>query len=254
MPENPSVADSNAAKSGRSSCLVVAAIVIVVLIGGGIAAAVYWPREPIAPPKRSALEGKLNVAIGKMSGKTRKMVPIEDPDALPVKAGDMMYLQAEYAEPAHTFIIWLDANGKVVPLYPWNFDELEQRDLEKPPPACQAVRVIMNPMTIGKGWKFGKGSGLETLVLLSRRAPDGEKIAFDKLLGTEAPALKIRDRAELGIFQLDKGSSAIQILESKNRGNDAEAKEADRALLTLMERLGAEFDLIYAVRFAHVDD
>lgn len=254
MPENPSVAGSNAAKSGRSGCLVVTVIVFVVLIGGGIAAAVYWPREPNVARKRTPLEGKFHVSIGKLTGKTRKAIPIADPEALPVKAGDWMFLEAEYEEPAHTFIVWLDTNGKVVPLYPWNFDEIEIRDIQKPPPACSAVRIIRNPVTIDKGWIFEKGSGLETVLLLGRRDPGGEKIDFQKLLGAESTVAKARDRAEMAVLKLSRGSTGVQTLEAKNRGDDADAKETDRTLKAIMERLSAEFDLVLAARFAHVDE
>src|SRR5262245_37420479 len=85
---------------------IAAVAVIAILIGGGITAAVYWKREPTPEPKRTPFEGRLTVGISKVSSKPRKVVLVADPLALPVKAGDAMFLEAEYAEPAHTFIIW----------------------------------------------------------------------------------------------------------------------------------------------------
>jgi hypothetical protein len=148
----------------------------------------------------------------------------------------------------------MDARGKITPLYPWNMDDVETRDLKTAPPACQAVRVIVSPMTIGKGWAFEKDSGLNTVLFLARRAPGGEKLAFDELLGAAGPLTKVRDRSELAIFRMNAGSPGVQVLEAKNRGAEAEAQEADRSLVAVMDKLRAEFDLMHAVRFAQVDE
>lgn len=236
-----------------------AAIAVIVFAGvvvaGGIATAYYFRHEslPAPAPKQVPLQGRLTIVIGKPAGNMRKIVPLSDPQALPVKAGDMMYLEVRYDDPAHSFIVWQDTTGRFIPLYPWNMDDLENRDFQVAPPACRDSKVLLSPMTIGKGWMFEKGTGMVTVLLLGRKATNGDTIDFAKLLGSGAPT-KTRDPAELAIFQLNRSAATVKLIEARNRGNEAETAEADRSLLQLMERLHTEFDLVQAVRFAQVED
>jgi hypothetical protein len=205
-----------------------------------------WGQRPTQAP----LQGELIVTVMKKGGEGKPTARIEEPGVAPVRAGDKMHLTVRFNQPACTYLIWLDSHGKATPLYPWNQDSIEVKEVAERPPDCQPVKIIFSPMTIGSGWEFDHQSGLETVLLLARRTPLGENVRFGTLLGSSMPA-KLRDRAEVAIFAMDRAKGSVESLLSLNRGDAAEVGEVDAALLTLMDRMKGEFELIRAVRFAH---
>jgi len=61
-------------------------------------------------------------------------LPLEQAGATPVRTGGNMSLEAQLNQPAFTYFVWLDAAGNVLPLYPWNSQTLEVKDLRQPRP------------------------------------------------------------------------------------------------------------------------
>jgi hypothetical protein len=174
---------------------------------------------------------------------------VDEAGALPVRAGDWMSMEVRFNQPAFTYLVWLDCQGQAVPLYPWNYDSIEVKDLNQPPPARRPSKVIISP-TLGTGWKFGQRGGLETVLLLARRTPLSEDTRLGSLLGT-LPTAKVRLRDEVAVFGLEGGSDSVSTLLASNRGPEEEARAADEPLRALLVRLRDHFDLIRAVRFAH---
>lgn len=220
---------------------------IVLVIAGAVAYAA-WSGILIPRPPTDRLEADFSVRLTKV--KAQESLAIDDPGALPVRPGDFLHLNVRYNQPALTFLIWIDGRGKALPLYPWNQDTIEVKDINEPPPVCTPVKYIMSPMTIGGGWKVDQHGGLDTILLLARRTPLDEKLRMGNLLGP-LPASKLRDRAELAVLSLDPGARELKARKALNRGSEAEAHEADRSLAAVLERARGEFELIRAVRFAH---
>jgi hypothetical protein len=160
-----------------------------------------------------------------------------------------MSLDVQLNQPAYTYLVWIDSAGQMVPLYPWNHDALEVKDVNQPPPVRRASDKINNP-PIGGGWTFGKRGGLETVLLLVRRTPLEPDVRLGTLLGS-LPPLKMRARDEVVVFGLDRGADAPATLLALNRGPEAEARAADEPLLAALGRLKNHFELIRAMRFAH---
>jgi hypothetical protein len=215
------------------------------------AAAVFF--RDSGRPHQSAdapLEGELIVTVIKKGGEGKQAARIDEPEATPVRAGDKMHLTVRFNQPACTYLVWLDGRGQATPLYPWNQDVFEVKEIAQRPPDCQPVKIIFSPMTIGNGWEFDGPSGLDTVLLLARRTPLGENVRLGMLLGT-APSAKLRDRGEVAILGLDRAKGSVERLLALNRGDDAEIRAVDAQLLALMDRMKEEFELIRAVRFAH---
>jgi hypothetical protein len=145
--------------------------------------------------------------------------------------------------------VWLDSQGKVVPLYPWNYDSLDVTDIDEPPPARRPARVVISP-TLGTGWRFGQASGLETVLLLARRTPLEAETRLGALVPRLPPA-PMRRRDEVAVLGLDNGADSVTTLLALNRGGEAEARAADESLRAMLVSLREHFELIRAVRFAH---
>jgi hypothetical protein len=209
-----------------------------------------WFELTARPPDPGPLDGKLFIVVRPPDHGVEAQ-PVEEPGAVPVRQGGIMSLQVELNQPAFAYLVWLDSDGKAVPLYPWNHDTLQVRDVNEPPPARKAATVIYNP-PIGGGWKFGPTAGLETVLLLVRRThlEPGARLG-DVLRAVPPPGL--RHRNEVAVFGLGPGADSVTTLLALHRGLDAEARAADEPLRAAMFRLRDHFELIQAVRFAHED-
>jgi hypothetical protein len=196
-----------------------------------------------------ALDGELVVRIT-AADRNLGGVAVNEPGVVPVRAGESMAVEARFSEPAYCYLLWLDSQGRAVPLYPWNNDETEVQDANAPPPARGPTKVVFSPMTITIGWKFGAHGGLETVLLLARRTPLPPDVKLGDLLGALPPA-RMRAREEVVSLRFDQGQAAASTPLAQNRGDEAEARESDRPLVERMDKLRAHFEVIRALRFAH---
>lgn len=200
------------------------------------------------PLTEMALDGGLEVKIWKQSSK--RSLSIDADGVLPIIAGDRIDLTAKYHNnPAHTYLIWFDCNGKRLPLYPWNMDRLENGDLAASP-KCAATKIVLSPMTIGQGWEIGPGNGLDTFLLLARRNPLPDGVPLETLVNAlAAPPLAAHN--EFAVLGLDRPATVIRSIAAGNRGSQQDVTERDRDLVEMMNRLASHFELIRAVRIAH---
>lgn len=241
MPDH----ESEAPRQGRSWRLPLVLACLALLVGAGVAAAVWLLRPDPTPTPAGPLQARLTVTVWKAAAK--KSFSVGAAGALPVRAEDRFDVDARYNQPAHTYLFWFDASGKVNPLYPWNIDALEVVDISSVP-SSRSAGVVFSPMTIGKGWPIGPGSGLETVLLLARRTPLEPTVPLAKIV-TSLPAPPLRDPGEFALFSLDAGSQDIARQDSADRGSAA--AERDAPLEALLRQLAPHFESIRAVRFAH---
>ena len=218
-------------------------VAVIVLLASGATLRAPWLSPPQPP-----LDGKL-VVIVRPPGQRIESVPVETPGALPVRAGGIMSLEVRLNQPAYTYLVWLDCEGQVLPLYPWNSESLEHKYIHQPPPTRQAAKLVYSPL-LGGGWTFGKRGGVETVLLLARRTPLDSKTQLGTLLAPlPSPAMRLRD--ELVVLGLNTGADSVSTLLANSRGDEQEALAADEPLRKLLFQLGQHFELVRAVRFAH---
>jgi len=221
------------------------AVAVIALLASGAALHAPW-RSPTQP--ETPLDGKLVVNV-RPPGQRIESVPVEAPGALPVRAGGIMSLEVRLNQPAYAYLVWLDCEGQVLPLYPWNPESLEHKDIHQPPPTRQAAKLVYSPL-LGGGWTFGKRGGVETVLLLARRSPLESKTQLGSLLTPlPLPAMRLRD--EVVVLGLNAGANSVSTLLARSRGDEQDALAADEPLHKLLLQLGAHFELIRAVRFAH---
>jgi len=125
---------------------------------------------------------------------------------------------------------------------------------ETPPPVAVGSRVGFVARFLGRRlaytYEIVELVPGQRLVMRTAEGPFPMETAYTwEALGDAQTRMTLRNRGEVAIFGLDRGKA--EPLLSLNRGDAAEAREADASLLALLDRVKGEFELIRAVRFAH---
>jgi len=227
--------------SGRWLLLVAVALVV------GIGVVLAMRRGSPAQPAVGALDGKLIVYV-RPPERASEPQPVETAGATPVRTGGNMSLEVQLNQPAFSYLVWLDCGGQVLPLYPWNSQTLEVRDIKEPPPERRSAKLVYSPL-LGSGWAFGEQTGMETVLLLSRRTPLPKDVILAELLTPLAGASQ--QSGKLTVLGLDGGATSVSVLLPAAGVDQAQTLAADDPLGQLILRLGKHFELIRAVRFAH---
>jgi hypothetical protein len=225
---------------------------------------VWWllhgPGRNSGPGERSAgpgpapqpLTGELIVRVWTDGTREKQGVRVEDFGALPVRPNEKIHVYAGLNQPAYIYLLWLDGKGEVTPLYPWHDDNEELvHDLKVPPPRRPPVAEVHSPKKLSGGYRLDDAAGLETVLLLARRTPLPAEQSLARLLG-KIPAAELNDPLEVALLSYDSGRRTGTIDWSKNRGIKKKPEEIDAPMLQLMARLAEQFEVIRAVRFAHV--
>jgi hypothetical protein len=196
------------------------------------------------------LSGDLVVRLWSPDGGGKHGVRVEDPGALPARHGDRVHLEARLNQSAYVYLLWVDGEGKVRPLYPWNND----LGLNASPPEQAPRAVVFSPMPHAdgrnKGWKLDHQDGLETVLLLASRTPLPRDVDLGRLIG-QLPPTPVRDPLEVAVRGFDQGRPVGAIDWGEHRGIEREAADLDAPLLEVMTRLRGHFEMVRAVRFAH---
>src|SRR5262249_27897592 len=115
------------------------------------------------------LTGELNVLIW---AEHKRGLRVQDWGALPVRNKEQVEVEVRLSRRAYAYLLWLDSEGVVTPLYPWNDGtKIIHKSLTTAPPEKPAEAVLYSPADQGTGWKVGGKSGLDTILLLARDAP-----------------------------------------------------------------------------------
>jgi hypothetical protein len=177
---------------------------------------------------------------------------VQEPESLPVRNGEQVHIEARLSRPAHVYLLWVDGEGAVTPLYPWNRGQrIEVDDVGAPPPAVGAREVVHSPAAVDRGWPVEGPSGLETVLLLAREEPLPAGVKLKGVLGRLAPA-PLADPHEAVLRGLDRGQGLLP-LAGQYRRPAKQAQVIDDSLVQLLGRLEPHFALIRAVRFAKSD-
>jgi serine/threonine protein kinase len=207
-------------------------------------------RSALTPVARPPLSGELAVRLWTPEGRDKRGIRVDEPGALPARNGEWVRLEAELNQPAYVYLLWLDGQGVVTPLYPWNDVKIVNSLNTPPPQRPPQERVHSPPIGSNKGWPLDEHSGLETVLLLARRTALPAEVKLAQVIGKVAPA-RLRHPAEVAIRGFDLGQPVDSINEGANRGIQRESQEIDDPLLQLMGRLQQHFEMIRAVRFGH---
>jgi serine/threonine protein kinase len=232
-----------------------------------IPAAAIWVwsiwRSPVPPPTHTVviqtprdapvpLSGDVNVWIWNPNDPARQRLTLNDPGAMPLRAGDQIRVEARVNRPTHLYLVWIDGEGVPQPVYPWKPGDWNELAVEDSP-----VTHVSLPAREDKGWEMKKGAaGMETLLLLARESRLDLNLK-PKLAGLPRPALQ--DARSLVWFDdwalVQNRAPSHATAKSRDRGPsffDVDIK--DPVLQTqevLKDRLKDHFSIMRAVSFAN---
>jgi hypothetical protein len=141
------------------------------------------PAERLAVHSSGAepLQGALHLRLNDPKGPRRRNLHLDQPGALPLKAGDHFRIEAHLNRPAYIYLFWVGSDAKVAPIYPWRSGHWESRAAQE----RKRERLDL-PEHVDRAWKIPPGSpGVETLVLLAREEsplPRKDEEALARLL------------------------------------------------------------------------
>jgi DNA-binding winged helix-turn-helix (wHTH) protein len=120
---------------------------------------------PAEGQRSAALQGTLDLRIWEPGNPERQDRSLEARGMLPLQPEDLVHLTVEMNAPAYLYLLWIDAQGQLIPLFPWRPGQWAER-----PPHEEPLQTVRLPED-AHGWPLGGGSGIETLLLLARATP-----------------------------------------------------------------------------------
>jgi serine/threonine-protein kinase len=232
----------------RPRLIALAAGVLAIFLLAGVFVR-WFPRT--AEETAAPLSGELIVSVWSPDGVTKYGLKVGEPGSLPVRNEERLRAEARLNQPAHVYLLWIDSEGVVTPLYPWNTgSRIVHKSLAAAPPEHSPQSVVQSPGAADAGWRVLGKSGLDTILLLARRTPLRADSRLDEVVGPLTPT-RAHNPREWAIRGFDSGQEIRFLNLGDNRAPDEEAARIDDPLLRLMGKLGEYFETIRAVRFAH---
>jgi tRNA A-37 threonylcarbamoyl transferase component Bud32 len=196
--------------------------------------------EPVAP-----LKGDIDVLVWKGGNARLPGLRLGDVGALPLTARDEFAVEVEMERPAYVYVVWIDADGEVLPVYPWQAGHWESpRGQERP------IKSLRRPEALNHLYPVPEEPGMETLVLLARETPlpadvdlQAEVGKFDKQTAQDIRACvwfengkEVKDRPGRGAGRFDEKKIHDPVMEAQQR---------------IKEKLQRHFSYTRAVSFAN---
>ncbi len=221
---------------------------------------------PEAPGDRSAaepLKGSVDVVVYESARapmqpfeptRRRQRLRLHERLALPLQQRDWVRIEAKLNQPAYLYLVWIDADGKVAPLWPWLSPDPERPATWNDPRAEERPRQELilpqdlspetNVMPLGE-----EPAGVVTLLLLAREKPlsNEEAGALQRLL----TAWKPNPATEM-VFAvwLENGK---RVEDEKERapilGKSQDARNAEEQARRVMQRIHDRFGYVRGVCF-----
>lgn len=182
---------------------------------------------------------------------------------LPAKPGDLMFVEAKFNQPAYIYLFFVQADGKVKPLYPWSLDgtglgKITMNDIPNHPGPSK--ELSWPPLGVNEGSptrkaiRFDASPGLETILLLASKDPwpagkTPAEILGDKPLPPRMLGSNLSEYTTIGADQ----SQPVQILLQENsRGIDDGLAEIKDPVESLLNKVANDFPVRRITWFGHV--
>lgn len=201
-------------------------------------------------PPTTTLEGRLQVPLWLADESVAQDSPVHLTDYLPLPSDVQVRLEAELPTAAYAYILWLDGDGNVFPLYPWR-----EGKWEKHPDVESKVTKIELPNESDKGsesqairssWKVSPTLGMETILLLVSSQPLLETFDFEDTLSRFRPPEAAKRNTWLEIHE-----DQLQVHEPRERGPILGPVDSlEQAHSRLVQKLKLTFPVIRGIAFS----
>jgi hypothetical protein len=219
--------------------LIAAGVVVLLLV-----ASVAWKLWPWGG-KPAALKGWIDMTVTEKGNPARQLLRLGDADALPLKVGDEVRVEAKVNRLAWLYVLWIDTSGKVTPIYPWQDGKWDERpDNEEP------VQRLSLPDESADVWEILPGpAGLEMLLLLAREERLPEDVDLAGLLADLGPQ-KMEDKLDHAWFE-----NGALVRDDELRAPSLKSRPSSNPMVRinglLQKRLGGYFSYTRGVTFAN---
>jgi hypothetical protein len=154
-----------------------------------------------SPPAVPSLAGSIDVRFYRRGiGATFSLIPFGTDALRAVRKNDVVAVEVQLAQPAYVYVFWIDEEGKVAPVYPWEPGVWGRRPVEN------SVDTIALPQA-GYGWPLTDSSDKQAIVVVARKDRLPDEFDLKQMLG-ELPTHEFRSfgwfkNGELSIEQTD---------------------------------------------------
>jgi hypothetical protein len=141
-------------------------------IAPGMMAVLTWLGIVINPSQRLAvhpsapepLRAVLHLRIDDPNDPHRRNLRLDQPRALPLKAGDRFRIEVRLNRPAYLYLVWIGSDAKVAPIFPWRPNHWDARPADE-----RKLDRLDLPARADEAWEIPSGEpGIDTLLLLVR--------------------------------------------------------------------------------------
>jgi tRNA A-37 threonylcarbamoyl transferase component Bud32 len=239
------------ARPGRRRWLLAAGTVAALAVA---AAVVGWlarpkptkPEVPAAPPYK----GSIDIVMTRRDDRLRQLVRLDDPASRPLRVGDEVRVVVKMNRPAYLYVLWIDTQGEVGPVYPWIEGDWKRRRAEKP----MSELSLPDNRTAGVYKVMPGPAGMETLLLLVRETALPEEEDLAQALAGLGPQQRARAEELREVAWFENGR--VVTGEKDRAANLKETAVSSNPVLRLQEvlgqRLGGRFDYTRAVTFGNL--
>lgn len=172
----------------RRGWLIAASFLGLIVLGGMVAWALSGNRsqdEPETTPEqrqdakpKPPFKGSIDLEMTRAGDRARQFVRLHDPASRPLKKDDEIRIVATLNRDAFVYVLWIDIEGKVQPVYPWIEGDWKRRRPEKP-----VTKLSLPDTKPGDVWIVEPGAaGMETMLLLVRETLLPKSIDLEALL------------------------------------------------------------------------
>jgi len=149
----------------------------------------------------------------------------------------------------YAYLLWIDGQGVVFPVYPWQPGNWESR-----PPQESAQSRIALPAEVDRGWPMTGPAGMETIVLLARESPLPEETDLRQLLGEVKPTSYPIQHPQ-AIVEFDDGRVVTEVADRDRAPQFFDTQQIDDPVLQtqqlVAQKLRDHFTVIRALSFAN---
>jgi hypothetical protein len=209
----------NGSNAPRRRMLIALALAVgaAIVVGGASVWSIY--RSSVVPPLSGTLDLRRETPA---EGDRAALVTLgQSPAEFTVSSGDVVQVSAQLNRPAFVYLLWIEADGNVLPVYPWT-----DLDWDNRPVAPSAADEVWRPEG-DRGWMVDGPAGVETVVLLARDRPLPAEVDFRQLLAG-LPALDVSPEVRLrGPRHDPAGPRPMRSIDDQQRRRVLEARLRD---------------------------